>query len=120
MFKKPLRDAQMSEAVYVDQAAEWARTLIARETRGAGDTENAMRRLEARYGVSYNFLWALRYRKPKGVLTSLYFRLRDAYQAECDRQMRLLAHEIQITKAITGPDNAAVSAAQAVVGEEKT
>jgi len=32
-------------------------------------------------------------------MVGVYLRLRAAYQAECDRQERLLMHEIEITKA---------------------
>ena len=118
MSKNCLRDTQMSEAVYVDQAASWARALVGRESRGPGDTENAMRRVEYRYGIPFHVLWSLRYRVPKGILTSVFFRLQSAYVAECERQMRLLRHEIETTENVTGADDAAVVAAKAVVGKE--
>lgn len=108
----------MSDAAYVVQAAEWARALTRNETRGPGDQNNAWRRLEARYGISANAFWALRYRQPKEIATSLFVRLQAAYQAECERQARRLQHEIEITKAITGPDHAAVVAAEALVSED--
>lgn len=120
MCKKFLRDSQMSDAVYVEQASGWARALVRRESQGPGDTENAMRRIEARYGVPFAALWALRYRHPKGVLASIYFRLHAAYQHECERQMRLLRHELEITRQTAGADRAAVAAAQAVVGETES
>jgi len=114
--KKSLRGT-MSEAACVDQAAQWASRLTHAESRGPGDIENAWRRLEARYGVPWRAFWALRYRRPRDIAASIYLRLQAAYQAECERQMRLLTHELEITKAIVGPDSAAVAAAQAVVGE---
>jgi hypothetical protein len=55
---------RMSDAAYVDEAADWARRLTQAEARGPGDIENAWRRLETRYGVSFHTWWALRYRKP--------------------------------------------------------
>lgn len=101
----------------VDQAADWARELTRAEARGPGDIENAWRRLEHRYGVPASTFWGLRYRKPKDVLASVYIRLRAAYQAECERQIRKLQHEITITKAIAGAAGAAVRAASALARE---
>lgn len=108
----------MSDVAYVEQAAEWAKSLTQSETRGPGDQPNAWRRLEARYGIAEYTFWSLRYRRPKDIAVSIYARLQAAYQAECDRQMRQLQHEIEITKTITGPDHAAVLAAEALVGEK--
>ena len=102
----------------VEQAASWARELTRREVRGPGDLENAWRRLEARYGVPVNTFWQLRYRRPKDIVASLYFRLSGAYQAECERQMRRLKYEIEITKAIAGPDHAVVRKIEALVGKK--
>jgi hypothetical protein len=103
---------------YVDQAAEWAKALTRTETRGPGDQPGAWRRLEARYGISAHTFWSLRYRKPQDIAVSIYMRLQAAYQAECERQMRQLEHEIEITKAIAGPNHPAVVAAETLVGEE--
>lgn len=117
MSKFSLREDQMSDASFVDDAAYWAKHLTLRESRGPGDTGNAMRRLESRYGVPYSALWSLRYRRPKDIVTSVYMRLRAAYEAECERQMRLLQIELEITRAKAGPLSSAVVAAEALVGE---
>jgi hypothetical protein len=109
----------MSEAAYVDQAAMWAKRLTQTEARGPGDMENAWRRLEARYGVSWRTFWALRYRRPREITAYLFDRLKAAHAAECERQMRRLQHDIEITKAIAGPDAPAVRAAEALVGEDE-
>lgn len=106
----------MNADALVADAREWANKLTVRESRGPGDTENAMRRLSARYGLDYGALWALRYRPPKRIFADVYFALAAAYQAECERQQRLLAHDIAKTKAIAGARNSAVVAAEAVVG----
>jgi hypothetical protein len=113
--KTYLRDEQMSDAAFVEQASAWARDLTNRESRGPGDIENAWRRLEARYGIPTSVFWSLRYRKPKGVFVGVYSRLHAAYLAECERQKRLLEHDIEVTKKIAGPAHAAVVAAEAVV-----
>jgi hypothetical protein len=103
----------------VDVAKGWASDLIRREARGPGDLDNAMRRLEARYGVPYSTWWSLRYRPPKDMLVTVFDRLRDAYRAECERQIKRLEHDITITKAIAGADSAAVCAAEALVGAKE-
>lgn len=101
----------------VAQAGQWAAAFVQRESRGSGDTENAMRRLEGRYGIPWRTFWALRYRPPSDVLASVYLRIRAAYKAECERQVRLLEHEIEITR-LTAPASAAIGAAEALVGQE--
>lgn len=106
----------MSAAVL--SAREWATKLLQRETRGPGDMENAMRRLESRYGIPWRTFWSLRYRPPADMLVSVYEKIGAAYQAECDRQERLLRHDIEITKAKTGAFSNAVRAAEALVGAE--
>lgn len=108
----------MTDAVYVDDAASWAKLLTQRESRGPGDMENAWRRLETRYGVPWRSFWALRYRPPKRISAPLFDRLRTAYLMEIERQRRLLEHEITITKAKTGPVHPAVRAAEALLGED--
>src|SRR3954451_645702 len=110
-----LRGRQMTDAL-VSDARAWANKLVLRESRGPGDTENAMRRLSARYGLDYGALWGLRYRPPKRIFADVYFALAAAYQAECERQQRVLAHDIAKTKAIAGAHHPAVRAAEAVVG----
>ena len=107
----------MSDAVYVDEASKWVRSMVARESRGPGDTENAMRRLETRYGVSFHTFWSLRYRKPKGLLVSVYVRLLAAYQTECARQLQSLRHDIEATKAAAGANHPFVASAEALLRE---
>lgn len=105
MCKKSLRLAQREMAeTFVDEAAEKAKFLVNREWRGPGDVDNAMRRVEQRYGVSYAALWALRYRRPKDILMSVYTRITEAYNAELDRQRRLLDHEFAASKAGINPN----------------
>lgn len=115
MREKDLRKGPMSDCAYVDEAATWARDMERRETRGHGDRENAWRRLEARYGIPWRTFWALRYRKPASITIGLYVRLQAAYRAECERQMKRLEHELEITKAKAGAHHPAVVQAQAVV-----
>lgn len=99
----------------VTDARTWANELIRRESRGPGDMENAMRRLENRYGVPWRVFWKLRYRPPSDIMAGVYFQLKEAYERECTRQRGLLQHEIEITRLIAGPDAPAVRAAEALV-----
>lgn len=102
----------------VASAQKWASDLVQRESRGPGDMENAMRRLESRYGIPWRTFWSLRYRPPTDLFVSVYQRLEAAYQAERHRQMRLLQHEIEITSIVAGPDAPAVRAGLALVDAE--
>lgn len=121
MPQKKLTDGQMSDAAYLDQAAIWSKDLTRMRARGPGDMENAMRSLERDYGVDYWFIWQLRYKRDrlKFLSVSVYERLKAAYQAECERQMRKLSNEITLTKQIAGADNAAVRSAETLVAKAR-
>ena len=107
----------MSDAAYLDQAANWSKDLTRMKARGPGDIENAMRQIEREYGIEYGFLWSLRYRRDRLRIISLsvYEGIRAAYRAECERQMRKLENEITRTEQVAGPDRASVRAAKALV-----
>lgn len=84
----------------ISEAKAWASALLMREIRTpTGDFENAMHRLEARYGIPWRVFWNLRYRQPADVMVGLYRQLHAAYTQECQRQERLLAHERHIAEA---------------------
>lgn len=82
----------------VSEATMWASRMVSMNLRGS-DTENAMRRLEARYGIPWRTFWNLRYRPPADILVGVWRQLHGAYEAECQRQERLLAHERHIAEA---------------------
>lgn len=117
MCKKNLKGEAMSDVAYLDNAERWSRDLTRMRARGPGDVDNAMRSIEREYGVDYWTLWRLRYRRGalKDIGVSIYMRLQAAYHAECQRQMRKLRHEIEITEAITGPHDTVVDEAKALV-----
>jgi hypothetical protein len=116
--KKLLTDSKMQQVAYLDEAAEWSRSLTRMRARGPGDTDNAMRSIEREYGVDYWLQWRLRYRLSslRDIGVTAYMSLKAAYQAECERQMRKLEHDIAVTETITGPDCHALRAAKALVG----
>ena len=121
MSKITLRQEQEvfdGEAV-VDEAAHWAEALLQRSYRGPGDTiEAATYRAEQKYGVPAQTFWALRYRKPKDILASIYRTLQSAYEAECGRQEARLRHELALVKALpsTPAREALVADAEAALG----
>ena len=100
----------------VMHAKGWTTALIRMESRGPGDTDNAMRRLARRYGLEYGALWSLRYRSPKRIWADVHTALANAYAAECERQMRALQHDIELTTRVAGSHHPAVVAAATVVG----
>ena len=113
-------NSQMSDAVYLDEAAEWSKSLTRMRARGPGDIENAMRLIEREYGVDYWLQWRLRYRRSalKDIGVSAYMRLKTAFQSECERQIRKLQHDIEKTEAITGPDDDVVAKAKAFLAKD--
>lgn len=113
------RDNKIMSDVFINTAQEWANELVRRESRGPGDYENAMRRLEQRHGIPWQTLWRLRHGRMKDIYVSIYVRLQAAYQAECERQMRMLAHEIEIAKAKGLAGSPVVAKAEALVIDEE-
>ena len=119
MRKEYLRKGKrMNAATFVDTAGKLAGQMLAREMRGPGDVDNAMRRLEARYGVPYQALWSLRYRRPKEIAVHVYAGIIAAYDAQCEQQAKRLEHERSITRAKGSIAEAFVRAADAVASKE--
>ena len=83
----------------VEAATEYVRTMVQRESRGPGDLDNAMNRLEARYGLPFWALWHLRRGRAKSVEASLLARIKGAYLDMCAKQAGNLLHEIEIEAA---------------------
>jgi hypothetical protein len=106
-------------SAYVAEARHWAINMVRRESRGSGDRDRAMEAVARRCGggVTPSLIRSLHYRPPKNLLVTAYFAIASAYQAECEKQRKLLEHEIEITAAKVGVDSSAVGAARALVGE---
>ena len=100
MFQK---SEKATPPMSVEAATEYVRTMVQRESRGPGDLDNAMTRIEAKYGLPFWTLWHLRRGKAKTVEASLLARIRAAYLDMCQRQASNLLHEIKI-EAATGDD----------------
>ncbi len=101
MFKKSENGVRMSAAV----ASNYVRRMVELETKGSGDTEGAMRRLEARFGLPYWSLWHLRGRRAKTVDADLFSRIRGAYLQYCEQQISTLQHELAVEKAVDPDDD---------------
>jgi hypothetical protein len=85
----------------VEAATDYVRTMVQRESRGPGDLDNAMTRIEAKYGLPFWTLWHLRRGKAKTVEASMLARIRAAYLDMCQRQASNLLHEIKIEAAVS-------------------
>jgi len=95
MCAKPRCGADVNATAH---AQKMTKELIRLETRGTGDTENAMKRIANRYGLSWRLLWSLKYRPPHDLMCGAYAKLVQAYQTECRRQRERLDHEIEIAR----------------------
>lgn len=108
--------ASSSSEAIVLSAQDKAAQLIRWESRGPDDIDSAMSRLARRYaGLTKGLLWSLRYRPPKRLWADAYAGLILAYEAERERQRRLLEHETHRTALIAGPYHPAVAAAETVL-----
>ena len=93
----------MSAAV----ASDYVRQMIHCESRGPGDYENAMARLEAKYGLGFWTLDHLRKNKAKTCEVTLYARIRAAFADHCGRQAARLLEEAKTVQAVEPNDDVA-------------
>lgn len=106
----------MSKAV--ELAAAWVNTMLRLESRGAGDSINAMRRLSVKHGIPYSLLFALKYKPPKDLYVSAFEKLENAYEKQLRGAVSALDHERKLTEAKTGIGARIVAAANALDREE--
>lgn len=104
------------EAMSAETAALYARKMVDLEATASGDVPGAIDRLARRYGVSRWTLDRLRKGRTKTVEVGLFGRLRAAYLAEVERQIKKLEHELAIERAMGGDDDA-VERAEAAARE---
>ena len=88
-----------------EMAAGYVRRMVECETRGWGDQENALNRLEQKYGLSFWTLNNLRTGRAKTVEAGVFARIRGAYLDLCERQVAKLQHELAIEKALNSDDS---------------
>ena len=117
MCKSSLRVEQMNPTAFVDHTVDLNRALVNGECRGPGDLENAMRRVEQRWGIPFAVSWALRYRKPKTIAADIYARHVQAVETFRETQLRRLENERANTKASNKLAAYFIRAAASVAGE---
>ncbi len=88
-------------------ASDYVRQMIHRESRGPGDCENAMQRLEARYGIGFWQLDHLRKNKAKTCEVGLYARIKAAFADHCGRQAARLLEEAKTAQAVDSREDVA-------------
>ena len=91
-------------------AAGYVRRMVESETRGWGDTKEALRRLGVKYGLPFWTLNNLRIGRAKTVEASVYNRIKAAFADQCRRQAERLLHEAEMAEA--GNPNADMEAIQ--------
>lgn len=96
-----------SKPMSAAEASVYVRQMIHREARGPGDYENAMVRLEAKYGIGFWTLDHLRKRKAKVCDVSLYARIKAAFADHCGRQAARLLEEAKLLQAVEPNDDVA-------------
>lgn len=104
----------MSE--HVKQAKDWSLRLISQEMPKAGSTENAMRQVARKCGVSYSVLWQLRYRAPQRIFADVYLAIQAQYEATREHQAKKLEHELRLREAAGRGNSPLVRAARAIGG----
>lgn len=114
---KKLRAREMSN-VFVTDAASWAEYLVRREYREWGDMDDSIDSAARKAGVDRGVIWKLRYRRPRDLMASAYFKLKAAYEAECERVERAADHERKITR-ITNEASARLVAAGDVLARQE-
>lgn len=95
---------EVREMSSAELATGYVRRMVEKETRGWGDQDNALSRIEQRYGLPFWTLQNLRTGRAKTVEAGLFARIRGAYLDLCERQVRQLQHEISVEKALNDDD----------------
>jgi hypothetical protein len=88
-------------------AAAYVRRMVESETRGWGDTSDALRRLGVKYRLPYWTLNNLRIGRAKTVEASVYDRIKAAFAEQCRRQAEQLLYEADLAAAGTPNDDVA-------------
>lgn len=90
-----------------DIAAGYVRRMVESETRGWGDTSDALRRLGVKYGLSFWTLNNLRIGRAKTVEASVYNKIKAAFADQCRRHAERLLHEADIAMTVNPDDDVA-------------
>lgn len=97
----------MSSVELSGQATDYVRRMVSKEQRGWGDKDNALARLEAKYGLPFWTLENLRKGRAKTVEASLFYRIKAAFVDHCGRQAARLLLEAETAMAVNPNDDVA-------------
>ena len=86
---------------YITRARAQAGELIRLESRGPGDTANAIARVARRARLSKSMLWSLRYRPPKSLPWDFVEAIKTAYAAACRAQAQHLLNQAEKIRGTT-------------------
>lgn len=110
----------MTGASLSAQTVSWAQSraeqMLRWESQGPRDLDKAMDRLARRYKLPKGLFWSLWFRPPKRIWADALLGLALAYETERQKQLRKLEHDAFVTAAVAGPRKNSVVAALAVVG----
>lgn len=118
MCKKRFQGPKKMSSEYVADARKWADALVMKEYQGPGQMDRAMDRASQKTGLDRYVFWSLRYRPPSDILVSVYDRLKQAYEAECARQMRLYEAERALARKRNEVTEGLIGAIDAVAGRK--
>lgn len=110
MSKNPLpQESKLTDATafetdpdkLVDEASGWAIGLWRLAHRGLGDTQEAAMHKAARLAeVSPNTIWKLRYRRPRDIAASVYFKLKAAHARHVESVEGQIAANLEILRTL--------------------
>ncbi|WIW52401.1 hypothetical protein LRP31_25615 [Mesorhizobium mediterraneum] len=92
------QEKKMSSVDMAGEASGFVRRMVENETRGWGDMDNALTRLEAKYGLPFWTLQNLRTGRAKTVEASMFNRIKIAFVDQCRRHAERLLHEAEMAK----------------------
>lgn len=96
MSENPVQGSSKGiQAMSTALASEYVRKMVARETAGNGDVENAIRRLARKHGLSFWQIMHLRAGRAKSITIDAFTSIRRAYLDYCEAEIRALQQEIQ-------------------------
>lgn len=84
----------------VGEAATWSGALWKRAHQIAANRERAMHQAANWAGVTPNTIWQLRYRPPKSIDVSVYFKLKTAFVRHVDSVEGKIAENLQVLRAL--------------------
>lgn len=114
------RERSVNATSFDDLARQYARTLEDREALSNGQPITKARESVARrIGVPPGTLENLRRQRIKGIRAWIFERLRTAYEADCERQLKLLEHELEITRSLAPTAGVSLGEAEAIVRADR-